>query len=86
VTASDLGSLAEFFGDLPDPRIDPGTGVDWTKKHKLLDIIMLAVCGVMFGADSWAEIEEYGQVKEAWLRQFLELPNGIQSHPQRRHC
>lgn len=69
---SDL--LEEYFGDLPDPRIDR------TKKHKLIDIVAIALCGVICGADNWVEVEEFGIVREAWLRQFLELPNGIPSH------
>lgn len=72
--SNELSSLAEFFGDLPDPRIDR------TKKHKLLDIIIIAVCGVICGADSWVEIEQFGRAKEGWLKQFLELPHGIPSH------
>jgi predicted transposase YbfD/YdcC len=64
----------DHFGALPDPRVDR------TKKHKLLDIIGIAICGVISGADNWVEIEEFGQIREAWLREFLELPNGIPSH------
>ena len=64
----------EHFGTLPDPRVER------TKKHKLLDILAIAICGVISGADNWVEIEEFGQIREAWLREFLELPNGIPSH------
>ncbi len=64
----------DHFGVLPDPRVER------TKKHKLLDIIAIAMCGVLSGADNWVEIEEFGQIREAWLREFLELPNGIPSH------
>lgn len=68
------GSLLAHFSDLPDPRIER------TKKHKLIDLIAIAICGVVCGADNWVEIAYFGEVKEAWLRQFLELPNGIPSH------
>jgi predicted transposase YbfD/YdcC len=68
------GSLLAHFADLNDPRIER------TKKHKLIDIIAIAICGVICGADNWVEIAYFGEVREAWLRQFLELPNGIPSH------
>jgi predicted transposase YbfD/YdcC len=69
-----VGRLEDYFGDLPDPRVER------TRKHKLLDIIAIAICGVICGADSWVEIEEFGKIREVWLREFLELPNGIPSH------
>jgi hypothetical protein len=69
-----MGNIFEdHFGALPDPRVER------TKKHKLLDIIAITICGVISGADNWVEIEEFGQIREAWLREFLELPNGIPS-------
>lgn len=67
-------SLADCFGDLPDPRVEGRCD------HKLLDIIILAVCGVLCGADSWVGIETVGKAKESWFRQFLELEHGIPSH------
>jgi predicted transposase YbfD/YdcC len=68
------GSLLKHFERLSDPRVER------TKKHKLIDMVAIAICGVLCGADNWVEIAYYGEVKEAWLRQFLELPNGIPSH------
>ena len=41
---------------------------------------MIAVCGVICGAESWTGVETFGKAKQAWLKQFLELPNGIPSH------
>jgi predicted transposase YbfD/YdcC len=67
-------SLINHFAELPDPRIER------TKRHKLIDIIAIAICGVICGANDWVAIEAYGRAKEGWLRQFLELPNGIPSH------
>ncbi len=67
-------SIVEHFTDLEDPRIDR------TKRHKLIDIIVIAICAVICGADSWVEIAEYGRAKLGWFRTFLELPNGIPSH------
>jgi hypothetical protein len=46
----------------------------------LLDIIILAICGVICGAEGWVEIEGFGKAKEMWLKELLELPNGIPSH------
>ena len=68
------GSVLHHFASLKDPRIDR------TKRHDLLEIIVIALCGVLCGADSWVEIAEFGQAKHAWLKQFLRLPNGIPSH------
>lgn len=64
----------QCFGRIEDPRLDR------QKKHKLIDIIAIAVCATIAGADGWAPIALYARSKEAWLRTFLELPNGIPSH------
>lgn len=69
-----LQHLHTAFGEVRDPRLDR------TKAHLLTDIIGIAVCAVISGADSWVAIEEFGQVKQAWLAQFLTLTNGIPSH------
>ena len=66
--------LVEYFQALDDPRIDR------TKRHHLLDIVSIAICGTICGADNWVDIELFGNCKEEWFRTFLELPNGIPSH------
>src|SRR3954453_12936957 len=71
--ALDLSVIA-IFRDLPDPRINR------PKLHNLEDIMTVAILAVLSGADHWTEIEDYGRSKQAWLRTFLELPNGIPSH------
>lgn len=68
------GQFNEHFGDLPDPRIER------SKQHKLIDIVVIAICAVICGADDWVEVAMFGEAKEAWFRTFLELPNGIPSH------
>lgn len=68
------GNIAKCFTQVTDPRIER------SKRHKLIDIILLAICGVICGADSWVDIEMYGKAKKEWLGTFLELPNGIPSH------
>jgi len=67
-------AFADYFADLPDPRVDR------TKKHRLDDILVIALCAVVCGADGFEEIERFGRAREGWLRRFLALPNGIPSH------
>ena len=67
-------AIAAHFGVLRDPRIER------TKKHLLLDIVVLAVCAVICGAEGWEEIEEFGRQKQAWLKRLLKLSHGIPSH------
>ena len=69
-----MGSIEEHFSDITDPR------VVGRSDHKLLDIIVIAICAVICGAEGWTDVEQFGEVKEKWLRQYLELPNGIPSH------
>lgn len=66
--------FVECFSKIQDPRVDR------TKKHLLLDVIALALCGVISGAETWEEIEDFGKLHEDWFRTFLSLPNGIPSH------
>ena len=66
--------LRDHFATVEDPRIDR------TKEHVLIDIIIIAICAVICGADDWVAIERFGRAKEGWLRTFLALPNGIPSH------
>ncbi len=66
--------LLRAFGELKDPRMDR------TKKHGLSDIMTIAICAVICGADGWAQVEEFGYCKEKWFKTFLDLPNGIPSH------
>ena len=67
-------SLEEIFKGISDPRIER------TKLHKLVDIIIIAICAVICGAEGWEEIEQFGKEKQKWLENILELPNGIPSH------
>jgi hypothetical protein len=70
----EIGSIAKHFSRIKDPRIER------TKRHRLLDIIIIAICGVICGADSWVDIELFGKTKIDWLTTFLKLVNGIPSH------
>lgn len=67
-------TFSDYFAEVEDPRIER------TKKHKLEDILFIAISGVICGANDWANIEMFGKAKEEWLRKYLELPNGIPSH------
>lgn len=67
-------ALLEHFASLPDPRMERHR---W---HKLSDILVIAVCAVLCGAESYPAIEDFGHEREEWLGQFLELPAGIPSH------
>lgn len=67
-------SITDAFAALPDPRVER------TKEHHLLDILTIALCGVICGADSFEEIEQFGNAKREWFATFLALPNGIPSH------
>ncbi len=64
-------TMRDHFATLPDPRIER------TKRHNLLDILTVALCAVICGADSWVDVELFGNAKLPWLRTILTLPNGI---------
>ena len=72
--SKDPASILEHFAALPDPRRDHG------KIHMLDEILFMAICAVLCGADSWLEIAEYSHSKVDWLKTFLTLPGGIPSH------
>ena len=67
-------SLIVSFQGLPDPRVEGRCD------HKLIDIIVIAVCAVIAGAETWVDVEQFGQARKDWLGTFLELPAGIPSH------
>jgi predicted transposase YbfD/YdcC len=67
-------SVAQHFGGLNDPRRDKG------RLHNLCDMIAIALCAVICGAESWEDVGEYARQKESWLKTFLRLSNGIPSH------
>ena len=69
-----LEALEEHFNKITDPRMDR------TKEHKLIDMIAIAICAVICGAEGWTDIENFGNSKFSWLQTFLALPNGIPSH------
>lgn len=70
----DPKEIIKFFSIIADPRVER------TKEHRLIDIIVIALCSVLCGAEGFTEIEEFGKSKKEWFKSFLELPNGIPSH------
>ena len=67
-------AVTDVFADLPDPRLDRN------KLHRLTDILTIALCAVLCGANTWEQIAAYGTAKRDWFAAFLALPNGIPSH------
>jgi predicted transposase YbfD/YdcC len=71
---SGVVAIRARFSNLTDPRIER------TKQHQLLDMVVIALCAAICGANSWADVERFGKAKLDWLSRFLDLPNGIPSH------
>jgi predicted transposase YbfD/YdcC len=65
--------LKDHFAEVEDPRSD-------NVSHQLIDIITIAICALISGADGWVEIETYGNAKRWWFTQFMKLTHGIPSH------
>jgi predicted transposase YbfD/YdcC len=71
--SSESAAFQDHFQDLTDPRVER------TRKHPLINIVFIAVCGVLSGANSFAAIEEFGLDRRTWFARFLDLTNGIPS-------
>jgi len=69
-------AFQNYFATLTDPRCPHAPN----SRHLLMDILIIAVCAVISGAEGWEDIEEYGQSQEEWLADLLELPHGIPGH------
>lgn len=67
-------AIKHYFRTLRDPRRRH------RRLHRLLDIVVIAICAVLCGADNWQEVATFGQCRQAWLKRFLALPHGIPSH------
>lgn len=72
--ATASATFLRFFKDLPDPR------ADYNSLHDFGAMIVISVMGVICGCNGWTQVEDFAKAKEAWLRTFLSLPNGIPSH------
>jgi predicted transposase YbfD/YdcC len=69
-----IGTLHCHFRNLEEPRSTVN------RRHLLMDVLTLAICGMICGADDWVAMEAFGKAKQDWFKGFLELPNGIPSH------
>jgi predicted transposase YbfD/YdcC len=68
------GSIKRHFRRLLDPRVAGRT------KHLLVDIIVMAICGVIADCDDWSDIAQFASEREGWFKRFLKLPGGVPSH------
>ena len=73
VMSTRVASIKRHFARLKDPRVRNRT------KHRLIDIMAIALCGVIANCDTWAEIVDFGKTHAEWLKRFLKLPDGIPS-------
>ena len=69
-----LNNPLRCLQDVADPRVNRN------RRHKLVDILVIALCGFLAGCEGWVDVELFGISKRKWLEKFLELPNGIPSH------
>ncbi|MFO0840905.1 MAG: ISAs1 family transposase [Gemmataceae bacterium] len=67
-------SIPHHFASLRDPRRQHG------QLHRLLDILVIALCAVIAGSNTWQEVETFAHRRRDWLGRFLDLPNGVPSH------
>jgi predicted transposase YbfD/YdcC len=74
VARAGVVAILSRFENLTDPRLER------TQRHELLDMVTIALCAAICGADSWVDVEKFGVAKESWFARFLPLPNGIPSH------
>ena len=67
-------SILDHFAEVEDPR------VEYLVDHQLIEIIAIALCAVIAGADTWTEVADFEREKQDWFEQFLGLEHGIPSH------
>lgn len=66
-------TIAQYFSELPDPR-------DRNISYPLINIVMITICAVICGAESWTDVQMFGKAKQARLSMFVDLKHGIPSH------
>ena len=69
-----VAAFAAYFDDLEDPRQAQG------QLHLLFDLLMIAICAAICGADNWVAVETFAKAKAEWFLSILKLPNGIPAH------
>jgi predicted transposase YbfD/YdcC len=73
MAASSVGSIKKHFRKVMDPRVVGRTD------HMLVDVLVMAICGVIANCDNWGDIVLFAQQRRTWFQRFLKLPNGIPS-------
>jgi DDE_Tnp_1-associated len=68
-------SIKRFFARLPDPRRRR-----LRIAHPLINLVVMVVCGLIAGADSWDEIARFAAMRRSWFARLLDLRTGIPSH------
>jgi predicted transposase YbfD/YdcC len=74
MAATRVGLIKRHFRKLSDRRVRGRT------RHLLVDIVVLAICGVIANCDGWRDIALFARKRESWFKRFLQLPNGIPAH------
>ena len=74
VNVKEVRGIIGHFKELPDPRSSIN------RRHLLVDVIVISICGVIAGADGPSAIEQWAKAQQTWLKKYLRLPNGIPSH------
>ena len=74
MSESSILTISAHFSDLEDPRQASGL------RHPLLNVIVIAICAIICGADTWVDVAIFGRAKKDWLMTFMELPHGTPSH------
>ena len=74
IGSREVKGILHHFAQLPDPRSHVN------RRHLLVEVIVIAICGVVAGADGPSAIAKWAKMQAVWLRQYLQLPNGVPSH------
>ena len=74
VNAAEVRGIISHFQDVADPRSSIN------RRHELVDVIVISICGVIAGADGPVAIEQWAETQQGWLKKYLKLPHGIPSH------
>ena len=74
MTVKTKTTIHQAFSQLYDPRQAEKV------EHPLINIVFMAVCGILCGANNWTQISEFGKAQQEWFEEILEMPNGIPSH------
>ncbi len=73
------GTIEEHFGSITDSRIER------MKFHKVIDVLVIAICAAICGCDKWEDVAAFGEAKQGCFATFLELPHGIPSRDSFNH-